>query len=102
MLIIYPELKTKKGIPFCRDHLRRLWKKGKFPRPVDVGPGRLAWVEEEIDAHIAEIVAKRDRQEPPEGKTAELAKPSPAVAERSTATERRGASRKKASSGQRS
>jgi prophage regulatory protein len=61
-LIIFSELKPQKGIPYCRDHLRRLWKSGKFPKPVDVGPGRLAWVEEEIDRHIAEMVAKRDEQ----------------------------------------
>jgi prophage regulatory protein len=61
MLIIFSELKPKKGIPYSRDHLRRLWKAGKFPKPVDVGPGRLAWVEEEIDAHVEGIVAARDQ-----------------------------------------
>ena len=62
MLIIFSELKPRKGIPYCRDHLRRLWKAGKFPKPIDVGPGRLAWIEAEIDAHIEEMVAKRDQR----------------------------------------
>ena len=30
---------------------------GKFPRPVPVGPHRVAWVEREVDAWIAERVA---------------------------------------------
>jgi len=65
MLIIFSELKPRKGIPYCRDHLRRLWKSGKFPKPVDVGPGRLAWIEAEIDAHIDEMVAKRNQRPGP-------------------------------------
>ena len=65
MLIVFSELKPRKGIPYCRDHLRRLWKAGKFPKPVNVGPGRLAFVEEEIDEHIKEMLAERDEQAAP-------------------------------------
>lgn len=106
MLIIFSELKPKKGIPYCRDHLRRLWKEGKFPKPVDVGPGRLAWIESEVDAHIEAIVAKRDMPMPPAGKTepeTRSAKPSPAMASRSVAPRRRESSttRPKRSSGAR-
>jgi predicted DNA-binding transcriptional regulator AlpA len=55
----------QRGIPYCRDHLRRLVRAGKFPRPVEVGPGRIAWVEEEVDAYIEQVVAKRDEQAAP-------------------------------------
>ena len=89
MLIIYPELKPKKGIPYCRDHLRRLWKAGKFPRPVDVGPGRLAWIESEVDAHIEAMVARRDTLAPPAGTAEPEATPAPAIAARSAAPQRR-------------
>jgi prophage regulatory protein len=33
---------------------------GKFPLPIRIG-GRVAWVEAEIDAWLAELVAERDR-----------------------------------------
>jgi predicted DNA-binding transcriptional regulator AlpA len=31
------------GILFARKTLRRLCKAGKFPRPVELSPGRIAW-----------------------------------------------------------
>jgi prophage regulatory protein len=31
-----------------------------FPRPVQLGPMRIAWIEEEIQAYIAACVAGRD------------------------------------------
>jgi len=36
-------------------------KEGRFPRPVKLGAGsRNAWVESEVDAHIAAMIADRD------------------------------------------
>jgi prophage regulatory protein len=35
-------------------------REGKFPRPVDLGPKSVAWVESEIDEWIAEHIARRD------------------------------------------
>jgi prophage regulatory protein len=62
-LITCPEVQQR--IPYCRDHIRRLCKAGKFPKPVEVGPGRIACVEDEIEAYVAELVAKRDEQPVP-------------------------------------
>jgi prophage regulatory protein len=59
-LIDYDGLKAK-GISYSRVHLWRLVKAGYFPKPIKLGDGaRNAWVEEEIDALIAERMAARD------------------------------------------
>jgi prophage regulatory protein len=34
--------------------------RGEFPRPVPVGVRAVAWLESEVDAHIATLKAKRD------------------------------------------
>jgi prophage regulatory protein len=61
-LLDYQSLRAK-GFPYSRTHLWRLVKVGKFPKPVKLGDGaRNAWVEEEIDALIAERMAARDSQ----------------------------------------
>jgi predicted DNA-binding transcriptional regulator AlpA len=64
-LLVFPELKSKKGINTCRDHLRRQVNAGQFPRPVTVGPSgrRIAWIEEEVDAYLEALVAKRSADE---------------------------------------
>lgn len=49
-----------KGINFSRQHLHRLIKAGKFPRPVKLGENRNAWPEREIDAWLDAKVAERD------------------------------------------
>ena len=36
-IITFKELKTVKGIPFSREHIRRLEADGKFPERVPVG-----------------------------------------------------------------
>ena len=58
-LLTFTELQRKKGIPYCRDHLRRLVKAGQFPRPIELGTRRIAWAGDEIDAHLEQLVAKR-------------------------------------------
>jgi hypothetical protein len=59
-LIPFKNLHPEKGIPYVRDHLRRLWKAGKFPKPVALGDGgRIAFREDEID----EWLASRPRRE---------------------------------------
>ena len=58
-LLTYPELRIKKGIPYTRQHLSRLEKKGLFPRRVHIGDNRVAWVEDEIDDRIEAIAAER-------------------------------------------
>jgi prophage regulatory protein len=63
-LLPYEDLRRKKGIPYCRDHTRRLSKIGRFPKPVQLSNRRIAYVEEEIDAWIAAKLAARDDLDP--------------------------------------
>jgi prophage regulatory protein len=58
-LIPYEAL-TAKCIPYSKPHLWRLEKANKFPKRVPIGAGRYGYVEEEIDAYIAERIAERD------------------------------------------
>jgi prophage regulatory protein len=61
-LLNYAQLKQKMGDGFyVRDHLRRLCKAGKFPKPVPISERRIAWVEEEINRWIEERAAKREK-----------------------------------------
>jgi prophage regulatory protein len=48
-------------IPYTPQHILRLEKQGKFPRRIQVGPNRVAWLESEVDAWVAERVAERDK-----------------------------------------
>ena len=43
-----------KGINYHRNHLRRLWESGKFPKPIKHSPRKLVWPENVIDAWLAE------------------------------------------------
>jgi prophage regulatory protein len=58
----FPDLKAEKGIPWCRMHIDRLEKQGKFPTRVRLGEATVAWPEEEIDAFLAEKTAQRGRK----------------------------------------
>jgi prophage regulatory protein len=58
-LLTYPELKSKKGIPYSRQHLARLEKEGKFPLRITLGPGRFGYYEHEIDKYVAERAEAR-------------------------------------------
>jgi prophage regulatory protein len=64
-LLDYRQLKPEKGVSYSREHLARLIKAQRFPSPVvlstdDRGtPKRIAWLEAEIDAWIADAAAKR-------------------------------------------
>ena len=42
------------------EHLMRLVRQGKFPRPVQLGPRSVAFVEEEVNAWLKERIAERD------------------------------------------
>jgi prophage regulatory protein len=41
-----------RGIPYSKTHLWRLWRAGRFPKPVQLSSSRNAWLESEIDAWI--------------------------------------------------
>lgn len=47
-------------IPYSKVHVYRLMASGEFPKQVEVGPQRVAWVEQEVDDWIAERVNCRD------------------------------------------
>lgn len=47
-------------VPYTPQHVLRLEKKGKFPRRVQVGANRVAWLLHEIEGWLAERIAARD------------------------------------------
>jgi prophage regulatory protein len=51
-------VRAKTGYPTTTiyDKMRR----GEFPRPVELGPHSVGWVESEIDEHLRGLIAKRD------------------------------------------
>ena len=51
--LTFEELKSKKGIPYTREHLYTLWKAKKFPAPFKINRLNM-WMESEIDAYLAE------------------------------------------------
>lgn len=59
ILLSAADLKAR-GITIGRVQLWRLEKSGQFPRRVQVSPGRVAWVEKEIEEYIARKISKRD------------------------------------------
>jgi prophage regulatory protein len=61
-LITFDELKPRKGVPYHRNHIRRMVAAGSFPKPVPLSSKRIAWVETEVDAWLAERASARDAQ----------------------------------------
>jgi len=55
----FPDLKPA-GIPWTRKHVRDLWRAGRFPRPVELGPNTQMWLAEEVDEFVADLVRARD------------------------------------------
>lgn len=60
-IITFENLEREKGIPYCRDHLRRLVKAGKFPKPVQLGTHLQGYIDSEIDEWLKAQAAKRDQ-----------------------------------------
>ncbi|MFO1037302.1 MAG: AlpA family phage regulatory protein [Geminicoccaceae bacterium] len=56
-LLSWPTLKAR--VPYTRQHLLRLEKDGRFPPRIKVGPGRVAWLESEVNAWIDDLAASR-------------------------------------------
>ena len=42
-------------------HIARLEAAGRFPKRVPLGPGRVGYVEEEVESWIAKRIAERDQ-----------------------------------------
>jgi prophage regulatory protein len=58
-LLTWKQLKEIFGIPFSREHTRRLEKAGAFPRRVRLSPQKIVWYEDEILAWLDERDAER-------------------------------------------
>jgi prophage regulatory protein len=73
-----PDLKAK-GIKYTRVHIARLERAKKFPKHINLGGNRTAWIEEEIDQWLREKAAERDNPAAltlrPRGKRAAKAAP---------------------------
>ena len=59
-LIAFDDL-ARKGITLSRTQIWRNERAGIFPKRVQLSAARVAWVESEVDAWIAERIAARDR-----------------------------------------
>jgi prophage regulatory protein len=63
-LIRYDRLGPEKGVRYSRQQLRRKITAGEFPRPIPLDNREnrptIAWLEDEIDAWIAERAAQRE------------------------------------------
>lgn len=59
-LVSKKELKTVFGIPYSPAHIARLEAVGKFPKRVQFGASRVAWLSEEVQAWLDELVRVRD------------------------------------------
>jgi prophage regulatory protein len=57
-LLPYSALRDR-GIPYSRVHLARLVKAEQFPAPIQLGEGRIAWIEAEVDDWITARAAQR-------------------------------------------
>jgi len=59
-LVTKKELRTVCGIPYTPQHIARLEKAGRFPKRIQLGQNRVAWVLSEVDAWIAKRISERD------------------------------------------
>ena len=53
-----PAVREKTGYPTTTIYDKM--KRGEFPRPVELGPHSVGWVESEIDEHLRGLIARRD------------------------------------------
>jgi prophage regulatory protein len=51
-------------VPYSRQHVGRLERAGRFPRRVQVGPNRVAWLESEVDEWIRSRARVADLTDP--------------------------------------
>jgi prophage regulatory protein len=59
-MLSFPDLKSEKGIRFSRQHIDRLVKAKRFPRPVKLGEQTNGWPEDEIDRWLRDRIKERD------------------------------------------
>ena len=58
---LLPWSEVERRVPYTRQHLSRLENENLFPRRVQVGGNRVAWVEAEVDDWIEARAAERGR-----------------------------------------
>lgn len=59
-LVTKKELKSVFGVPYSFAHIARLEAAGQFPKRVQLGACRVAWVAEEVQNWIDERVRRRN------------------------------------------
>jgi prophage regulatory protein len=70
--LVFNELQSVKGIPYTRQHILRMEKRGEFPQHFELSPKRIAWLESEIDEWIdARVAESRANTIPPARKLEE-------------------------------
>ncbi len=59
-LFLFKELRDVWGIPFTKQHLKRLEDKGRFPKRVHLnGSGRVAWLASDLRDWVTKRAASR-------------------------------------------
>ena len=58
-LVSKKELRTVCGIPYTPQHIARLESAGQFPKRVQLGPNRVAWLLSEVNDWVSERIALR-------------------------------------------
>lgn len=51
---------VREMVLYSPQHFARLEAAGKFPKRVQLGPGRVGWVDEEVQSWLAARIAERD------------------------------------------
>ncbi|GAA0326195.1 hypothetical protein GCM10009087_40650 [Sphingomonas oligophenolica] len=51
---------VREMVLYSPQHIARLEAAGKFPKRVQLGPGRVGWVDEEVHGWLAARIAERD------------------------------------------
>jgi prophage regulatory protein len=51
---------VRETVLYSPQHIARLEAAGQFPKRVRLGPGRVGWIEEEVQAWLKERVSRRD------------------------------------------
>lgn len=60
-IVLLRRPQVQQRVNLSRSTLYRLISDGLFPKPVDLGPRAVGWVEHEIDAWIKSRIEQRDK-----------------------------------------
>jgi predicted DNA-binding transcriptional regulator AlpA len=62
-VLVFRDLKLRKGIPYSRPTIDEMVEAGRFPTPFWLSERRKAWFEHEIDDWLAERASMREQAE---------------------------------------